>query len=202
MQLEDVTLIFAIIFVFLGALGQSSPLSALESTKCSTEVAAYAGWLRAREERNRQHGSMLQSKHLRCTYKTPWWHEGRSGQRIFPSSQQDSVLRWRTWPMLNTRGTVLESALQADQSMEKHEAKEIIPFCHQNIALLTVYIFKLFWKSTLSHFREFSSTKRVLSLNLTKELSLKRRFSGLRSLCAMFSEWQCCKAKAIWKRAQ
>lgn len=46
--------------------------------------------------------------------------------------------------MLNTRGTVLESALQADQSMEKHEAKEIIPFCHQNIALLTVYIFKLF----------------------------------------------------------
>lgn len=84
----------------------------------------------------------------------------------------------------------------------KHTKPKVIPFCHQNIALISVYVFKLFWKSSWSHFYRIQQQKTMPSFNLTKELSLKRRFSGLRSLCAMFSEWQCCKAKAIWKRAQ
>lgn len=133
-----------IIFVFLGALGQSGPLSALESTQCivGRSLRMQGGYEQERKERGSTVACFSQSTYA-ARVKHPDDTRGRSRQRIFSSSQQDSVLRWRTRPTLNTSGTVLGSVLQADQSMEKHE-EEIVPSCHQNIALMTAYIFKLF----------------------------------------------------------
>jgi len=39
----------------------------------------------------------------------------------------------------------------------------------------------------------------ILVSSLTRELSLKSRFSGFRSRCAIFNEWQCCNARLICK---
>lgn len=93
MQLEDVTLIFAIIFVFLGALGQSSSLSALESTKCivGRSLCMQGGYEQERKETGSMAACFSQSTYA-AHIKHPDDTRGEVGREFSPHPSR--ILCW------------------------------------------------------------------------------------------------------------
>lgn len=163
---------------FLGALGQEQLPQGLGKhwAPCRGSLQTQAA---CEQERQKLFGSI----------KAP---PDRGSEHPAEGAELDSVFRWRSWLCLTAAAGIHCPPRRSGDGKAPNASrwfhfvtKTLMPFYHYSES----HPWAILQNS-------------AANVHLTRELSLKRRFSGLRSLCAMFSEWQCCKAKAIWKRAQ